>query len=208
MSHLLAVSALVLEHGGDEDQAIAGLLHDAVEDASDGDGQAVAERIGEQFGDRVADIVLGCSDTDVIPKPPWRERKERYIADLIDASDDVLLVSACDKLHNARAMVADLREHGVAFFDGATGAMFNAGPAEQVWYYQSLLWVFRRRFADDPSRLRLLGELERTITELVTMVGEAGARRGRRIGGRRQARRVLRAGSPAARSCGACRRRS
>ena len=170
VSHLLAVSALVLEHGGDEDLAIAGLLHDAVEDT--GDGEKTAERIGEQFGDRVVEIVLGCSDTEVIPKPPWRERKERYIADLIDASDDVLLVSACDKLHNARSTVADLREHGVAFLEGATGATFHAGPADQVWYYQSLLWVFRRRFADDPSRLRLLGELERTITELVTMVGE------------------------------------
>ncbi len=165
VSHLVAVSALVLEHGGDEDLAIAGLLHDTVEDTHDGDGAATAARIRDKFGDRVADVVVGCSDTDVVPKPPWRERKERYLADLLDAPPDVLLVSACDKLHNARCTVADLREYGLSFWEG-----FNAGPADQRWYYATLLEVFRRRFADDPARHRLLAELDWTITELTALV--------------------------------------
>jgi HD domain len=170
VSHLLAVSALVLEHGGDEELAIAGLLHDAVEDgvmegADYGESETMEERIRDEFGDRVADVVVGCSDTDVVPKPPWRERKERYIADLLDARPEVLLVSACDKLHNARCTVANLREQGPSFWAG-----FNAEPADQRWYYATLLDVFRRRFADNPARRRLLAELERTIGELTTLV--------------------------------------
>ena len=151
VSHLLAVSALVLEHGGDEELAIAGLLHDAVEDANDGDGTATAARIRAAFGDRVADVVLGCSDTDEQPKPPWRQRKERYIAHLAEAPDDVVLVSACDKLHNARCTVADLREYGADFWLGAPGVTFNAGPEDQRWYYEALLAVFRDRFREDSS---------------------------------------------------------
>ena len=166
VSHLLAVSALVLEHGGDEELAIAGLLHDAVEDANDGDGTAMAARIRAAFGDRVADVVLGCSDTDEQPKPQWRPRKERYVAHLAEAPDDVVLVSACDKLHNARCTVADLREHGPDFWLGSSGVTFNAGPDDQRWYYEALLAVFRNRFRDDPSRRRLLAELDRTIGEL------------------------------------------
>jgi (p)ppGpp synthase/HD superfamily hydrolase len=166
VSHLLAVSALVLEHGGDEELAIAGLLHDAVEDANDGDGTAMAARIRHAFGERVADVVLGCSDTEEQPKPPWRQRKERYVAHLAEAPDDVVLVSACDKLHNARCTVADLREFGPDFWLGSSGVTFNAGPDEQRWYYEALLAVFRDRFREDSSRRRLLADLDCTIGEL------------------------------------------
>jgi (p)ppGpp synthase/HD superfamily hydrolase len=99
ISHLMAVSALVLEAGGDEDLAIAALLHDAVEDQG---GAPTLQIIRRMFGDRVANVVMECSDTDREPKPPWRERKERYLTHLLSASADALLVSMADKLHNAR----------------------------------------------------------------------------------------------------------
>src|SRR5205085_11747027 len=94
VSHLLAVAGIALEHGADEDEAIAALLHDAIEDQG---GAATREEIRRRFGDRVVGIVDGCSDTDVSPKPPWRERKEAYIAHVRDASPSVRLVSAADK---------------------------------------------------------------------------------------------------------------
>src|SRR5688572_28956686 len=96
VAHLLAVASLALEHGASEDVAIAALLHDAVEDQG---GRPTAEEIGRRFGDAVKAIVDACSDTDVQPKPPWRARKERYIAHVEHAPRSVLLVSACDKLH-------------------------------------------------------------------------------------------------------------
>lgn len=107
ISHLMSVSALVLEHGGDEIQAIAGLLHDALEDAGPEHGATIRKR----FGERVLRIVEGC--TDGVPdtagrKPDWRERKEAYLAHLANVDGDTLLVSACDKLHNARAILLDL----------------------------------------------------------------------------------------------------
>lgn len=107
VAHVLGVTALALEHGADEDEAIAAVLHDAVEDQG---GAPTAAVIRARFGDCVADIVLACSDTDVVPKPPWRARKEAYIAHVAHASPSVRLVSACDKLHNARAILSDYRE--------------------------------------------------------------------------------------------------
>jgi (p)ppGpp synthase/HD superfamily hydrolase len=108
LAHLMSVAALVLEHGGGEDAAIGGLLHDAVEDSAD--GAASEARIRRELGERVGDIVLGCSDAIAVPgqpKPPWRERKAAYLERLPQENDlDVLLVSACDKLHNARTIVA------------------------------------------------------------------------------------------------------
>src|SRR6266705_4170467 len=104
IAHLLAVTALVLENGGNEDEAIAALLHDAIEDQG---GAATREIIRHRFGDTVVTIVDGCTDAEVIPKPPWRPRKEAYIAQLRDASASVRLVSAADKLHNARTVLAD-----------------------------------------------------------------------------------------------------
>ena len=139
IAHPMAVASIALEHGADEEQAMAALLHDAVEDG----GAHYAQRIREVFGQRVADIVLGC--TDGVPdaaghKPPWQERKLRYIAHLQQASDDVLLVSGSDKLHNARAIVEDLLRIGPAVFE-----RFTASKEETLWYYESLAKVFTER---------------------------------------------------------------
>jgi GTP pyrophosphokinase len=153
ISHLLGVASLVLEHGGDEDQAIAGLLHDAIEDQ----GAHQEAVIGERFGARVAAIVRGCTDADVIPKPPWQARKEAYIAHLEHAGADVLLVSCADKLHNARSICTDLHTHGLAVFD-----RFNAGQEGTIWYYSALAETFGRlmpgplsaELGDTVSRMR------------------------------------------------------
>ncbi len=154
LSHLLAVSGLVMEYGGDEHEAIAGLLHDAVEDA--GGAERLAD-IREQFGERVASIVDGCSDTDQVPKPPWRERKIAYIDHLGHASPSVLLVSACDKLHNARTILADLRSRGAVVFE-----RFNGGQGGSLWYYRALVDAFRENGADGG----LVAELDRVVSEL------------------------------------------
>lgn len=161
VSHLLSVAALVLEHGGTEDQAIAALLHDAVEDQG---GKPTAEAIRARFGDVVADIVDGCTDTDVTPKPPWRERKERYLARVRHEPAHVRLVSAADKLHNARTMVTDLRIHGPGFW-----SRFNAGRDETLWYLGSLVEAFRAA-----GTTPIVEELARTVAEL-----EAVSRDGR-----------------------------
>ena len=152
LSHLLAVAAIVLEGGGSEREAIAGLLHDAAEDAG---GQATLDRIGERFGHEVAAIVEACSDTLSEQKEPWPERKRRYLAHLEDPDlpDGALLVSLADKVHNARAIVFDLRIEGDRFWERfRTGS----GP-DQLWYYGSLADVFQRRrpgaLADELRRL-------------------------------------------------------
>ena len=138
VSHLLAVCSRVLEDGGSEDEAIAALLHDAVEDAG---GQGRLRAIRARFGERVAAIVAGCSDTDEDPKPPWRERKERYIRHLrAEADASTLRVSLADKLHNACAVLRDHRTSGEAVWE-----RFNAPAGDQLWYYESLVAVFRER---------------------------------------------------------------
>ena len=162
LAHLMAVSALVLDFGGDEGCAIAALLHDTVEDSDD--GWAMEARIRARFGDRVADIVMACSDAVAVPgepKPPWHARKQRYIAELETASHDALLVSACDKLHNARAVLGDLRLHGDALWQRFST---RSGP-DQVWYYRSVADVFSRRLpgplADELQRVvGMMAELE------------------------------------------------
>ena len=158
VSHLLSVAALVLEHGGSEDQAIAALLHDAVEDQG---GRPTAERIRERFGDLVAEIVDGCTDTDVSPKPPWRHRKEAYVARVRNEPAHVRLVSAADKLHNARTMVTDLRIHGPALWE-----RFNAGRDETLWYLESLVAAFR-----EAGTTPIVEELARTVAELRAVSG-------------------------------------
>ncbi len=135
VSHLLGVASLVLEHGGDEEQAMAAMLHDAVEDQ----GAHLEPVIRERFGARVADIVLGCIDADTLPKPPWRERKETYIRHLETAGTEALLVSCADKVHNARAICTDVRTHGLEVFD-----RFKAGQDGTLWYYRTLAAAFRR----------------------------------------------------------------
>ena len=152
LGHLLGVASLVLENGGDEDQAIAGLLHDAIEDQ----GAHQEPVIRKRFGDRVADIVLGCTDAHTLPKPPWRERKEGYIGHLEHASSDILLVSCADKLYNARAIVTDLKTHGDVVFDRFTG-----GRDGTLWHYATLAGVFGRRL---PSALAR--ELRDVVVEL------------------------------------------
>ena len=117
VSHLIAVSSLALEHGANEDEAIAALLHDAVEDAG---GKPTLDMIRIRFGDAVADIVAGCTDAYVEPKPDWRPRKDAYLAHLANASASVRLVSASDKLHNARSILLDLRVHGPALWSRFT----------------------------------------------------------------------------------------
>ena len=143
ISHLLGVGSLVLEHGGDEEQAMAALLHDAVEDQ----GAHQAGAIEARFGARVRAIVEGCTDADTMPKPPWRARKEAYIAHLEHADHDVLFVSCADKLHNARAIGTDLRTHGLAVFDRFTG-----GREGTLWYYGALSATFARRLPGPLSR--------------------------------------------------------
>ena len=136
VSHLLGVASIALEIGADEDQAIAALLHDAVEDQG---GAACLEEIRKRFGDRVAGIVSDCTDADVEPKPPWRGRKEAYIASLDHKPKDSLLVSLADKTHNARAILDDLVVHGPALWQRFTG-----GRDGSLWYYDQLASAFLR----------------------------------------------------------------
>lgn len=157
LSHLMAVSSLVLEHGGDEDQAVAALLHDVLEDC----GAQHADEIERRFGGRVLRIVQGCTDAEVFPKPPWQDRKEAYLLHLEAASADTLLVSLCDKLHNARSIMADLREHGVAMMD-----RFKGGRAGTLWYYRQLSSAFDRLLPG-----RAAAELAREVTEMERLVG-------------------------------------
>lgn len=136
IAHLLAVTALTLEHGADEDEAIAALLHDAVEDQG---GEATLAEIQARFGDRIARVVDECSDSRRQPKPPWAERKRAYLEHLPGASDSARLISACDKLHNAQAILRDLRVEGDRLW-----GRFNPDRDQVLWYYQTLADVFRR----------------------------------------------------------------
>lgn len=153
LAHLLAVTALVLEHGADEDLAIAALLHDAVEDQG---GASTRADIARQFGERVAEIVDGCTDTDQYPKPPWRSRKEAYVAHLAKADDGVRLISAADKLHNVRDLIAALRRQGDTVWQH-----FRGGREGTLWYYRSMLETLSAR-GPQP----LVEELARAVVEL------------------------------------------
>jgi len=144
ISHLLGVSSLVLEAGGDEDMAIAALLHDGPEDQG---GQATLDEIRERFGERVARIVEGCSDSlseDPNNKAPWKQRKEQYLEHIKGADHDTLTVSLADKLHNARAIVSDLRITGAD-----TWKRFNAEPHEIFWYYRTIGNIARRNSGNE-----------------------------------------------------------
>ena len=153
VAHVLEVAALVLHDGGSESEAIAGLLHDAVEDQG---GRPTLEEIRRRFGDRVAGIVEGCSDSDTVPKPPWRERKERYVDHIRHAPAEVRHVSAADKLHNARSILADLHRHGDAVWQ-----RFTADRAGVLWYYRSLVTAFR-----ETDTGYLADELDLVVTAL------------------------------------------
>lgn len=163
-SHLMSVSAIAMEHGANEDEAIAALLHDAIEDQADkyGGAEKLAQEIEIKFGPRVLEIVKGCTDAEVIPKPPWRERKETYLAHICEASPSIRLVSMSDKLHNARCIVADYRLVGEALW-----SRFNAGKEGTLWYYRSLVTAFR---SADASHA-LVQELDRVVSEIETLAG-------------------------------------
>ena len=154
LSHLLQVAGLALEHGADEQVAIGALLHDVVEDTP-----ASPEEIEQRFGKRVRDIVEGCSDTldKETEDRSWRERKETYLAHLCEAaSADVLLVSCCDKLHNSRSILSDLKEQGDTIW-----GIFKGGREGTLWYYRALVEAYRK--VDAP--LRLVRELDEVVSE-------------------------------------------
>jgi (p)ppGpp synthase/HD superfamily hydrolase len=162
VSHLLAVAGLVLEAGGGEELAIAAMLHDAIEDQPE---DVSPETIREEFGDRVADVVVECSDREhgVEGTPDnWRVRKEAYVLSLQTASSDALLVSCADKLHNARSLLRDLIQEGEQVWE-----RFNEpDPAEQLWYYRALAEVFAERIR---KPVWLPEELHRTVEEIAAL---------------------------------------
>ncbi len=169
LSHLLGVASLVLEVNGDEDEAVAALLHDAVEDHPGGGG--TEREIGAGFGTRVLAIVLRCTKPEIDesgPEDVLRARRQRQARDYIDgfrgADASVKLVAAADKLHNARAIVSDLREHGPRVWD-----RFNKTRDETLGYYVELVAALRG--GDDRSR-RLVDELERTVDEMHRLAGQ------------------------------------
>jgi (p)ppGpp synthase/HD superfamily hydrolase len=149
----LSVAALVLEDGGDEDEAISALLHDAVEDQG---GKATREVISNMFGERVIEIVDGCTDSDTIPKPPWQERKQQYIEKLRCASASVRRVALADKLHNARCILSDLCGEGEA-----TWEKFRGGKEGTLWYYRTL----SKLFVETDANSWLVQELNRIVSE-------------------------------------------
>jgi GTP pyrophosphokinase len=153
ISHLLGVTSIVLVHGGDEDEAIAALLHDAVEDQG---GKRRLRDIRAKFGKRVARIVEGCTDSDVTPKPPWLERKKEYLKHLREADSSVRLVSAADKLYNATETLADFRSHREAIWK-----RFKGGRQGTLWYYREVAKVLRKKGPKDLSR-----DLDRSVKEL------------------------------------------
>ncbi len=160
ISHPLAVAAIALEYGASEDEAIAAVLHDAIEDCG---GPAARNEIRCCFGNGVVEIVDGCTDAEVVPKPPWRERKEAYIAHIPQASHSVRLVSMADKLHNVQSILRDYRAHGEELWH-----RFRGGRDGTLWYYRALVEAFRRAGTNP-----LLGELDRAVTQLESAVRKA-----------------------------------
>jgi (p)ppGpp synthase/HD superfamily hydrolase len=171
VTHLLAVAAIVGENGGTEDEVVAALLHDSPEDRG---GRERLKEIREHFGDRVAEIVNGCTDTYEDPKPEWRPRKEAYVAHATTAPTSVRLVSAADKLHNARSILADLRSLGDELWDRFTG-----GKEGTLWYYRALVEAYTAAGANAVAE-----ELDRVVREI-----EALARRAKPLEGRKAGRR-------------------
>jgi (p)ppGpp synthase/HD superfamily hydrolase len=147
LAHLLSVSALVWEDGGDEDEAIAALLHDAAEDQG---GQDTLDEIKQRYGHRVADLVAGCSDTFTEPKPPWRARKEAHLQHLELADASLARITAADKLHNVRSILASAQDSGVDVF-----APFKGGRDGTIWYYERMAAVLGAKLPTSVS-VRLL----------------------------------------------------
>ena len=163
IAHVLGVAALVLEYGANEDEAIGALLHDAAED---GGGEATLAEIRARFGDAVADIVLGCSDSlveDPEDKLPWVERKENYLAHLENANGSVCLVSAADKLHNVRSIIRDYREHGEEVWQ-----RFQGRRDGTLWYYETVAHTLLRRFHSQLTR-----DLQEAVDDLLRLTSQA-----------------------------------
>jgi (p)ppGpp synthase/HD superfamily hydrolase len=165
IAHLMGVASLVLEFGGDEDMAIAALLHDVVEDCG---GKPMLMQVRRRFGSRVAKIVDGCTDSYAVPKLPWRERKDSYIRHLKNADAETRLVSAADKLNNVRSILADYRAVGEAIWE-----RFNGGREGTLWYYRTLLEEFMRQ----PNRL--VREFELEVRELEQCANSGSSTQGR-----------------------------
>ena len=161
IAHILGVASLAIEYGADEDEAVAALLHDAAED---GGGEATLAEIRAAYGDAVADIDLGCSDSlveDPEDKLPWIERKENYLAHLDNASASVCLVSAADKLHNVRSIIRDYREHGDEVWQ-----RFQGKRDGTLWYYETVAHTLVRRYHGQLSR-----DLQEAVDQLLALAG-------------------------------------
>ena len=157
VSHLLRVAGIVLEHGADEEQAVAAMLHDAIEDQG---GPVAYAQIRDRFGQRVADLVAECSDTDQTPKPPWRTRKEAYLARLPHRSAVAQRISAADKLDNVRALIAAYRVSGETLWEH-----FRGGRDGTLWYHRSVVDVLQKTLPGP-----LVDELACAVAELEHLV--------------------------------------
>ncbi|MDE2772758.1 MAG: HD domain-containing protein [Gemmatimonadota bacterium] len=158
VAHLLAVAAIVMEHGGDEDEAVAALLHDAIEDQG---GRETRDEIRRRFGERVTTIVEACTDSWTVPKPPWESRKRAYLERLATGSVSARLVSAADKLHNARSVLGDYRNVGEQLWQ-----RFEGRREGTLWYYRSVVDALARS-----GRTPLVDELERVVSEIERLAG-------------------------------------
>lgn len=157
LAHLLNVAGLVLDYGGDQEEAIAALLHDAAEDQG---GLATLEEIRQRFGGRVADIVEMCTDTFEHPKPPWRQRKEQFLARLPAASPSVRLVCAADKIHNLRSLLRAYPSYGEQIW-----SFFRGGREGTLWYFRSIVQILRQG-----PWLPIVRELEKLLSELEALL--------------------------------------
>ena len=158
-THLSSVSNLIIENNGTTTQAIAGLLHDAVEDQGGAKTLAVIKR---KFGPKVAKIVDQCSDTTIKPKPPWKTRKIKYIKDIKNKTQDTLLVSLCDKYHNANCILSDYQKVGEEIWD-----RFTASKQETFWYYESLYKEFKKYLK---NHLELIKAYKNTVDEMKRII--------------------------------------
>jgi (p)ppGpp synthase/HD superfamily hydrolase len=161
VAHILGVTGIAMEYGATETEAIGALLHDTVEDCG---GAERLRDIREKFGNDVAHIVDGCTDTYETPKPPWPERKRAYIEHLQHSDSSTRLVSASDKLHNTRAILAELRRHGLEVFE-----RFSGKKEGTLWYYRTLVTAFRRH----RDHADLIDELDRVVSAIEQFVAEA-----------------------------------
>lgn len=162
IAHLLAVAGTVIEHGGTEEEAIAALLHDAVEDQG---GLSTRETILRLFGPEVVEIIDGCTDATATPKPPWRERKEQFLSRLVGAPASIQLVVLADKLSNVRSTIRDLRQFGSEVWK-----RFRGGEEGTLWYYRAVVDTVRPA---DARSAALHRELERAVEELEALAAQA-----------------------------------